>query len=83
MVDSHCHLAGPEFADDLGAVVERARSAGLAQALVILAADDEPEIQQAANVSADWSAVRFWNAKASAFGRVYTAYGFVYRQAAA
>jgi len=59
MVDSHCHLAGPEFADDLGAVVERARSAGLAQALVILAADDEPEIQQAANVSAAWSAVRF------------------------
>ena len=31
----------------------------------------------------DWTAVRFWNAKASAFGRVYTAYGFVYRQAAA
>ena len=31
----------------------------------------------------DWTAVRFWNAKAGAFGRVYPAYGFVYRQGAA
>ena len=31
----------------------------------------------------DWTAVRFWNAKASAFGRIYPAYGFVYRSAGA
>jgi TatD DNase family protein len=59
MLDSHCHIAGPEFADDLDAVVARARDAGLAHALVILAADDEPELAQASAVSARWPAVRF------------------------
>ena len=59
MIDSHCHIAGPEFGEDLGAVIERARQAHLTYALVILAADDEPEIEQGANVAAGWSAVRF------------------------
>ena len=59
LVDSHCHIAGPEFAGDLDAVVERARAAGVAYALVILAADDEPELLQAAAVSARWSDARF------------------------
>ena len=59
MIDSHCHLAGPEFAGDLDAVVERARAAGLAYALVILAADDAPELRQAHAVSARWDGVRF------------------------
>jgi len=59
MIDSHCHLAGPEFADDLSAVIGRARSAGLVHALVILAADDRPEIEQGARVAAEWDAVRF------------------------
>jgi len=59
MLDSHCHIAGPEFTDDLDAVVGRAREAGLAHALVILAADDEPELAQAAAVSARWPEVRF------------------------
>ncbi len=58
-VDSHCHIAGPEFAVDLSAVIERAREAGVSQALVILAADDEPELQQAAVVGAGWSGARF------------------------
>jgi hypothetical protein len=31
----------------------------------------------------DWSAVRFWNGKAAAFGRIYPAYGFVYPHAGA
>jgi hypothetical protein len=31
----------------------------------------------------DWTAVRFYNAKAKAFGRIYPAYGFVYRQSTA
>ena len=59
MVDSHCHLAGPEFADDLDEVIGRARAAGLAHVLVILAADDEPELAQGAAVSSRWPAVRF------------------------
>jgi TatD DNase family protein len=59
MVDSHCHIAGPEFTEDLSAVIERARGAGVAYALVILAADDEQEIQQGRKVAAGWEAVRF------------------------
>ena len=59
MIDSHCHIAGPEFANDLPAVIERAKDARLAYALVILAADDEPEIEQGRNVAAQWDAVRF------------------------
>ena len=59
MIDSHCHLAGDEFAADLEAVVERARQAGVAHALVILAADDDEEIERAQRVSTAWDAVRF------------------------
>ncbi len=59
LVDSHCHIAGPEFAGDLDAVLDRARAAGLAHALVILAADDEPELRQASEVSRRWQGVRF------------------------
>ena len=59
LVDSHCHIAGPEFADDLDEVIERAQVAGLAYALVILAADDEPELTQARVVSGRWPGVRF------------------------
>jgi TatD DNase family protein len=59
VIDSHCHIAGPEFAGDLDAVIGRARDAHLAHALVILAADDDAELEQAAAVSAAWPAVRF------------------------
>jgi TatD DNase family protein len=59
LIDSHCHIAGPEFADDLDAVVDRARGAGLAHALVILAADDPAELQRGSEVSARWPDVRF------------------------
>ena len=59
MIDSHCHIAGPEFAEDLDQVVERARAAGVERALVILAADDEPELRQAGEVTARWAGVRF------------------------
>lgn len=58
MIDSHCHLAGPEFAGDLQAVVDRARAAGLVSALVIIAADDEEECGRAQRVEAVWPDVR-------------------------
>jgi TatD DNase family protein len=59
MIDSHCHIAGPEFAGDLAAVVQRARDAGLERVFVILAADDEPELARAGEVSRLWPDVRF------------------------
>jgi TatD DNase family protein len=59
VIDSHCHIAGAEFAADLDAVVARAQSAGLEGALIILAADDEAELKQAAEVARRWPAVRF------------------------
>jgi TatD DNase family protein len=59
VIDSHCHLAGPEFAGDLDGVIARAKDAHLTHALVILAADDPPEITQASHVSSRWDAVRF------------------------
>jgi len=59
VIDSHCHLAGPEFAGDLDEVIRRARAAGLAHALVILAADDEAELEQAGEVGGRWPDVRF------------------------
>ena len=59
MIDSHCHIAGPEFAADLDAVVARARDAGVSAAMVVLAADDEAELSQAGEVSSRWPDVRF------------------------
>jgi TatD DNase family protein len=59
IVDSHCHLAGPEFVDDLDAVIDRARAAGLVHAFIILASDDEPELQQGREVASRWPDVRF------------------------
>ena len=59
LIDSHCHIAGPEFAGDLDDVIARARAAGLAHAMVILAADDDPELAQAEAVSTRWPEVRF------------------------
>jgi TatD DNase family protein len=59
MIDSHCHIAGPEFTDDLKDVIARARTARLSYAMVILAADDQPEIGQGSVVAAQWPDVRF------------------------
>jgi TatD DNase family protein len=59
VIDSHCHLAGPEFIEDLDAVIARAQAAGLRRAFVILAADDEPELTQGGEVAARWNEVRF------------------------
>jgi TatD DNase family protein len=59
VIDSHCHLAGPEFIQDLDDVIGRAQAAGLQRAMVILAADDQPELTRAALVADRWSEVRF------------------------
>ena len=59
MIDSHCHLAGEEFAADLGEVVARASAAGVAGALCILEAEDEGEVARGAVVRAAWPGVRF------------------------
>lgn len=58
MIDSHCHLAGSEFAADLPEVVGRAIDAGLERAMVVLAAGDAQEAEQAAAVERLWPAVR-------------------------
>jgi TatD DNase family protein len=59
IVDSHCHLADVAFADDLEAVTERAREAGLARALCILSADEPAELDRAALVRAAWPEALF------------------------
>jgi TatD DNase family protein len=59
VIDSHCHLAGEEFAQDLDAVIARAREAGLVRCLVILAADDDAEFEQADRVTRAWPDVRY------------------------
>ena len=59
MIDSHCHLAGTDFHDDVEAVTARAVAAGVEQALVILEAGDAAEEAQASRVAACWPAVRF------------------------
>ena len=59
MTDSHCHIAGKEFAGDLDAVVERARAAGVQRALVILAAEDDEEFARVPAVLAAWPECRF------------------------
>ena len=59
MIDSHCHLAGEEFAADLEDVVSRAQRAGVTAALCILAAGDEGESDRARRVRDVWPSVTF------------------------
>ena len=54
MLDSHCHLAGEEFAADLNDVVARAMDAEVTTALCILAAEDGAEVARAPVVRAAW-----------------------------
>jgi len=58
VIDSHCHLADDAFADDLEAVVARARDTGVERALVILAAGNGAESAQAARVLRLWPETR-------------------------
>jgi TatD DNase family protein len=58
VIDSHCHLADEAFIADLSAVIDRAREAGVTQALCILSAGDKGEAQRATEVATLWSGVR-------------------------
>jgi TatD DNase family protein len=59
VIDSHCHLAGRQFADDLEEVIARARSVPLERCLVILDAEDDAEFVQVERVTALWPEVRY------------------------
>lgn len=59
MIDSHCHLAGEEFAGDLTDVVSRARAAGVSRALCILDAADARELEAASTVRDAWPGTVF------------------------
>lgn len=59
LIDSHCHIAGPEFGEDLSAVVARAVGSGVGAALVILEATDAAELARVDAVTASWPEARF------------------------
>jgi TatD DNase family protein len=59
VIDSHCHLAGEEFAGDLPEVIARARTAGLESALCILEAENHAEVARAAVIREAWPGARF------------------------
>ncbi len=59
MIDTHCHLAGEEFAGDLDLVIARAKAAGVTDAICILASDDAAELERSHEIRAAWSGVRF------------------------
>ena len=59
MLDSHCHLAGEEFASDLHEVASRASDADVRDALCILESEDADELARAQDVRAAWPSIRF------------------------
>lgn len=59
MIDSHCHLAGDEFQDDLDDVVGRAREAGVRGALCILDAGHGGERDRVGRLRESWPSLRF------------------------
>ena len=59
MIDSHCHLAGEAFHDDLEAVITRARDSGVDRALCVLDATKDSETTRAVQIAALWPSVRF------------------------
>jgi TatD DNase family protein len=59
VIDSHCHLAGREFAADLPDVVQRASAQGVTGALCILSDGDADEDRAATRLRELWPQVRF------------------------
>ncbi len=59
LIDTHCHLAGDQFVDDLPEVVARARDAGVVGAICILDALARVELDRVPSLRALWPGVRF------------------------
>jgi TatD DNase family protein len=59
VIDSHCHLAGSEFAGDLEQVIERASAAGVESVLCVLSDADAAEDAAAARIRSLWPSARF------------------------
>jgi TatD DNase family protein len=59
VIDSHCHLAGEEFTNDLPAVVERATAAGVERVLCILSEGGSEEDRAASHLRTLWPGTRF------------------------
>jgi TatD DNase family protein len=59
LIDTHCHIAGDEFVEDLDEVVARAREAGVLQAICILDAVARVELDRVPAVQQSWPGVRF------------------------
>jgi TatD DNase family protein len=59
LIDSHCHLADEAFYADLPDVAERARDAGVTDAICILSADTAEEHGRVEAVRAAWPGVQF------------------------
>ena len=58
MVDSHCHLADETYANDLDAVVARAKAAGVSRVMAILEAGNAGEARQAERLLRLWPEAR-------------------------
>ena len=58
MIDSHCHLADDAFVDDLQAVIDRAKVAGLTGALCVLDTTRPEESRRFRRVLDAWPAVQ-------------------------
>lgn len=59
LIDTHCHLAGDEFVEDLESVIARAQAAGLSRAICILDAVDGVERGRAVGLKRQWPALDF------------------------
>jgi TatD DNase family protein len=59
LIDTHCHIAGDEFVDDLADVVARAQAAGVHEAICILDASAPVELGRLGTVRAAWPSIRF------------------------
>ena len=58
MIDSHCHLADDAFVQDIDAVIERARAAGITHTMCVLEGGNEQEERRAERLIARWSDLR-------------------------
>ena len=59
LIDTHCHLAGDEFVEDLDAVIDRARIAGLSRAICILDVTNGVERSRVSDLRERWAALQF------------------------